>query len=104
MHVNIKPFKNDVQAGQLNLAQHCSCLSRDNLEPVHFSHFTCGFHSDVYHVTRGNGNNGFTFASHVAGKNRTIIARCHEFALNITIYGPPHENFSFNQKAIEKWT
>ena len=24
------------------------------------------------------GNNGFIFASHVPGKNKTIIARCHE--------------------------
>ena len=67
---------NHVQAGQLKLAQHCSCLSTGNKKMCVFSHFTSCFHSDVYRAIMGN--NDFIFASHVAGKNKTIIARCHE--------------------------
>ena len=53
-----------------------------------FSHFTSGFHSDVYRAIMGN--NGFIYASHVAEKNK-----------NITIYGPPRDDFSSNQKALK---
>ena len=69
-----KPVNNHVQAGQLNLDQHCSCLSTGNKKLCVFSHFTSVF----IVMCTAQLNNGFIFASHVAGKNKTIIARCHE--------------------------
>ena len=105
-----KPVNNHVQAGQpnhvqaglLNLAQHCSCLSTGNKKMCVFSHFTSCFHSDVYRAIMGN--NDFIFASHVAGKNKTIIGRCHELRAKHHDLRTATRRFSSNQKAIEKWT
>ena len=49
------------------------------------SHFTSSFHRDVYRVSHGNGQWWF-------------LAAAKNYAINITIYGPPPEDFSSNPK------
>ena len=66
------------------------------------SRFTSGFHRDVYHVTRGNGQLWFYFSLVTCqGIIKPLLHATTNYVMKITIYGPPREDFSSSRKARE---